>query len=325
MPITCLTWSTARYARAPRRDHADVAHRAARRGVGPLGWLVAAAGEHPRRSAAAAAPLRTALSPTSASRVYGHGPAAPGLTAHRVRVDYGRVRAVADVSVAFAAGRITALMGRGSGKSSLLWALRGSAHRRVPSACPTGDPRDLKPADRRRRWAGPQNATDLLYLESVAAEVPLRRRRLRHATGHTAALLETFAPASRPSATRATSRQASNSPLVLAVQLSAAPDALLLDEPTRGLTTYPAKAALTTTLRALAAQGHPVVVSTHDVEFVADCADEVVVPAEGELIAQARAPRWSPLHPRSPRNWPGPRPTPSISPSCSRLCPGGSR
>ncbi|MFN8031480.1 MAG: ATP-binding cassette domain-containing protein [Dermatophilaceae bacterium] len=237
----------------------------------------------------AAAPLRTALSLTSASRVYGHGPAAPGLTAHRVRVDYGRVRAVADVSVAFAAGRITALMGRnGSGKSSLLWALQGSGPRtggtvRLPDG---SDPRDLKPADRRRRVGlVPQNATDLLYLESVAAECHCADADYGHATGHTAALLETFAPGIPPERHPRDLSAGQQLALVLAVQLSAAPDALLLDEPTRGLD-YPAKAALTTTLRALAAQGHPVVVSTHDVEFVADCADEVVVLAEGELIAQ---------------------------------------
>ena len=257
----------------------------------------------------AAAPLRTALSHTSASKVYvtsstvdpaggdlnpasrgyGQGPAAPGLTAHRVRVDYGRVRAVADVSVAFAAGRITALMGRnGSGKSSLLWALQGSGPRtggtvRLPDG---SDPRDLKPAERRRRVVlVPQNASDLLYLESVAAECHCADADSGHATGHTAALLETFAPGIPPERHPRDLSAGQQLALVLAVQLSAAPDVLLLDEPTRGLD-YPAKAALTTTLRALAAQGHPVVVSTHDVEFVADCADEVVVLAEGELIAQ---------------------------------------
>ena len=66
--------------------------------------------------------------------------------------------------------------------------------------------------------------------------------------------------------------------LVLAVQLTADPPVLLLDEPTRGLDPT-AKAALSRVLRGLAARGRSVVVSTHDVEFVAECADRVVVMA----------------------------------------------
>ncbi len=59
---------------------------------------------------------------------------------------------------------------------------------------------------------------------------------------------------------------------------------LLLDEPTRGLDPT-AKAALSRVLRGLAARGRSVVVSTHDVEFVAECSDRVVVLAGGEVVA----------------------------------------
>ena len=38
-------------------------------------------------------------------------------------------------------------------------------------------------------------------------------------------------------------------------------------------------------LRGLAARGRSVVVSTHDVEFVAESADRVVVLADGEVVA----------------------------------------
>ena len=62
---------------------------------------------------------------------------------------------------------------------------------------------------------------------------------------------------------------------------------LLLDEPTRGLD-YPAKAVLAEMLRELAADGHAVLVATHDVEFVAEAADEVVVLAEGEVVSPGR-------------------------------------
>ena len=73
--------------------------------------------------------------------------------------------------------------------------------------------------------------------------------------------------------------------LVLAIQLAAAARVLLLDEPTRGLD-YPAKHALThARCDELAADGHSVVIATHDVEFVAAAADRVVVMAEGEIVA----------------------------------------
>jgi energy-coupling factor transporter ATP-binding protein EcfA2 len=77
--------------------------------------------------------------------------------------------------------------------------------------------------------------------------------------------------------------------LVLAVQLRADPPVLLLDEPTRGLD-YPAKRALTAMLDALAAEGRAVLVSTHDVEFVASAADRVVVLADGDIVADGPTP-----------------------------------
>ena len=71
---------------------------------------------------------------------------------------------------------------------------------------------------------------------------------------------------------------------MLAIQLTAAPEVLLLDEPTRGLD-YQAKQALLGILRTLAGEGCSVLVATHDVEFVAAVADRVLVLAEGELVA----------------------------------------
>jgi energy-coupling factor transport system ATP-binding protein len=59
---------------------------------------------------------------------------------------------------------------------------------------------------------------------------------------------------------------------------------LLLDEPTRGLD-YGAKRRLRDTLRELAVRGRSVLLSTHDVEFVADVAHRVVVMADGEVVA----------------------------------------
>src|SRR5690606_36792793 len=72
--------------------------------------------------------------------------------------------------------------------------------------------------------------------------------------------------------------------LVLAVMMTTPGEVILLDEPTRGLD-YNAKSELADTLRDLAQDGCAVVVTTHDVEFVADYATRVVVIAEGEIVA----------------------------------------
>ncbi|MDT0551460.1 AAA family ATPase, partial [Streptomyces lonegramiae] len=72
--------------------------------------------------------------------------------------------------------------------------------------------------------------------------------------------------------------------LVLAIQLTAAPRVLLLDEPTRGLD-YRAKSQLIAMVDELAAEGRSVVISSHDVEFAARAADGVVVLAEGDIVA----------------------------------------
>jgi energy-coupling factor transport system ATP-binding protein len=47
---------------------------------------------------------------------------------------------------------------------------------------------------------------------------------------------------------------------------------------------YGAKTRLVASLRSLAADGHAVLVATHDVELVAELADRVVVIADGELV-----------------------------------------
>ena len=72
--------------------------------------------------------------------------------------------------------------------------------------------------------------------------------------------------------------------LVLAIILTARPRVIALDEPTRGLD-YTAKDELASILQDLAADGHGVIVATHDVEFVAGVADEVVVMAAGEVVS----------------------------------------
>ncbi|NCC37329.1 MAG: ATP-binding cassette domain-containing protein [Chloroflexia bacterium] len=62
------------------------------------------------------------------------------------------------------------------------------------------------------------------------------------------------------------------------------PGGLLLDEPTRGLD-YEAKAMLGKLLHQWSREGSAIIVVSHDVEFVAEIADRVLILGKGGLIA----------------------------------------
>lgn len=219
------------------------------------------------------------------------------LSAERIVVRYGPVTAVREVDLELRAYQVTALMGRnGSGKSSLLWALQGSGPRQGGSVRvvrgdgrPPKDPKRVAAAEA-RRLVGlvPQTPTDLLYLESVAQELAQSDLESAREAGPTARrILDRLAPGIPDDTHPRDLSEGQKLALVLAIQLAAAPRVVLLDEPTRGLD-YQAKEALTGIVAALAAEGRTVVVSTHDVEFVASAADRVVVLAEGEIVADGR-------------------------------------
>jgi energy-coupling factor transport system ATP-binding protein len=236
----------------------------------------------------AAGALRAGLAGREPVLVRTDGPTAEAaLTARRLVVRYGDLVAVREVDLELRAGQVGALMGRnGSGKSSLLWALQGSGPRQAGSVRVRGaDPQQLSAAEA-RRLVGlvPQTPTDLLYLDTVAAELGQADRESTRPAGTARQLLDRLSPgiADQPHPRDLSAGQQLS--LVLAIQLTAAPDVLLLDEPTRGLD-YRAKRALLGILRTLAAEGSSVLVSTHDVEFVAAAADRVLVLAEGELVA----------------------------------------
>ncbi len=204
----------------------------------------------------------------------------PLLRARRLSVVHGAVAAVRDLDLDLVPGRVTALMGRnGCGKSSLLWALQGTGTLRSGRVEIDGlDPSTL-PAPRRPAVVGllPQSPADLLYLETVAEECSTAGPRARP-------VLDSLAPGIPDAQHPRDLSEGQRLALALAIVLSTDPPVLLLDEPTRGLD-YAAKARLAELLRAIAADARSVLVATHDVEFVALCADDVVVMAEGEVVS----------------------------------------
>ena len=244
----------------------------------------------------AATTLRAELAGAGTAGPTPEGDRPERLVASAVSVSHGTVPAVRSVDLTLRGGEVAVLMGRnGSGKSSLLWALHGSGPRsRGTVAVVTADGTRVDPATEsprtRRGHVGlvPQSAPDLLYLDSVGAECHQADHESAARPGRTRATLERLAPGIPDDHHPRDLSEGQQLALVLAIQLAAAPGALLLDEPTRGLD-YPGKAALAELLRNLASGGTALAVATHDVEFAATVADRVVVLAEGTVVADGPA------------------------------------
>ncbi|MBV7248584.1 ABC transporter ATP-binding protein [Streptomyces sp. MW-W600-10] len=229
------------------------------------------------------------------ARILGRGPAAPATPAAAdpvTRVDglgvrRGRVEALRRVTLTVAPGETVALMGRnGAGKSTLLGALVGMIEPtagtvRVGGLAPARtDPRAMV----RRVGLVPQEPRDLLYADTVAAECAAADRDAGAAEGTCRALVSELLPGVGDDTHPRDLSEGQRLALALALVLTGRPPLLLLDEPTRGLD-YAAKARLVGVLRGLAAEGHAIVLATHDVELAAELAHRVVILADGEVVA----------------------------------------
>ncbi|MFT3875565.1 MAG: ATP-binding cassette domain-containing protein [Propioniciclava sp.] len=203
-----------------------------------------------------------------------------------LRVAYGATVAVNGVSLDLHGGEVTCLMGRnGAGKSSLLWAMQGGTPSTGTVTVDGTDPRPLPAAAARALISlVPQTAADLLYLPRVADELAQADRESGRPAGTAAALLAELGADLAPDADPRDLSEGQRLSLVLAIQLAASPGVLALDEPTRGLD-YAMKDRLAVILAGLAARGHAVVVSTHDVEFAATATQRTIVMADGDIIA----------------------------------------
>ncbi|MEU9349614.1 ATP-binding cassette domain-containing protein [Streptomyces griseoloalbus] len=202
-----------------------------------------------------------------------------------------RVQALRHVDLTVTPGETIALMGRnGAGKSTLLSTLVGLVEPSSGSVR-TGDaiPHRTRPRDLVRRVGlVPQEPRDLLCADTVAAECAAADDDAGATPGTCRALLSELLPQVADGTHPRDLSEGQRLTLALAVVLTARPPLLLLDEPTRGLD-YAAKARLVTILRGLAAEGHAIIMATHDVELAAELAHRVVLLAEGEVIADGPA------------------------------------
>ena len=247
------------------------------------------------------APLRTALArldphtyqrlPIDASSKESDSTERSGLVIHNLSVSFGPHLAVHNLSAILAAGQVTVIMGRnGSGKSSLLWALAGVQPLTSGTFAVNGTPLHNLAAKKVRDYIRlvPQTATDLLYLPTVELECQAADRESGANPGSCMDILNTLVDKVDPAWHPRDLSEGQKLCLVLAIQLTVHPQVIVLDEPTRGLD-YPAKRALSLMLTRMAAEGQVVGVVTHDVEFAAEVADQIIVMATGEVIQSDEA------------------------------------
>ncbi|MGQ4485602.1 ABC transporter ATP-binding protein [Streptomyces sp. SAS_281] len=212
---------------------------------------------------------------------------APAARVERLGVRRGRVEALRRVSLTVGAGETVALMGRnGAGKSTLLGALVGMVEPTSGTVLTGGLPPHRTPPREMVRRVGlvPQEPRDLLYADTVAAECAAADADAGAEPGSCRALVSELLPGVGDDTHPRDLSEGQRLALALALVLTARPPLLLLDEPTRGLD-YAAKARLVGVLRALAAEGHAIVLATHDVELAAELAHRVVILADGEVVA----------------------------------------
>ncbi len=204
----------------------------------------------------------------------------------RLVAAYGDLIALDRVSLELRRGEVVAVMGRnGAGKTTLLTHLVGLRRPAGGSVEVGGAPPYGRPGRALARLVGlvPQDPGRLLYGETVAEECATADREGGLPAGATVAALRGIAdldPGRHPHDLSEGERLS----VALALVLAAAPPLVLLDEPTRGLD-YAAKDRLVLAVRRLAAAGHCVVLSTHDVELAAALTTRTVVLADGEVVA----------------------------------------
>jgi energy-coupling factor transport system ATP-binding protein len=225
----------------------------------------------PPRPVVSAGPEAVSSAPTTAAPP---DQAARNTVAVRdLRFRYGE-RLVLDIpDLAFPGGTVTALTGdNGAGKSTLCRVLTGLATPRSGSVLFGGTP--ARGAERRARsFLVMQDVHRQLFAETVLVEVTTGR-------GHRTDVdpmvllekldLDGFADR-HPMSLSGGQKQR----LVVASALAADSTLVVFDEPTSGVD-YRHMQAVSSLIRDLAARGVAVVVVSHDLEFIADCADRVV-------------------------------------------------
>jgi energy-coupling factor transporter ATP-binding protein EcfA2 len=214
----------------------------------------------------------------------------PLMNIDRLWFSYGARAALRDINMNINRGEFIAIMGRNaSGKTTLVKQMNGLLR-------PVRGKVTLNGVDTRKysiaelsRWVGYvfQNPNDLLFADTVEEEIAfsLKNRGAppEEIDKSVERMLERFRLTDYRKSYPRNLSGGEKQRLALASVLVTGPGIIVLDEPTRGMD-YALKQELTGFLTDYCKSGHTVVMVTHDVETVADCAERVILLSEGRVV-----------------------------------------
>jgi energy-coupling factor transport system ATP-binding protein len=202
-----------------------------------------------------------------------------------VGVELGGRKVLHEIDLTLRTGELVAIMGRnGSGKTTLLRTIAGLQSASAGSVMTLDlNMRSHGPADLNGGVGYlPQQASTLFFREQVGQELTNGRR----LDAESRAILAHFGLGDKATSHPLDLSGGERERAALATVLARHPRLVLLDEPTRGMDAW-RKAELARHLRHITTEGTTVLLVTHDVELVAECADRVVMLAEGSVLSDA--------------------------------------
>jgi ABC-2 type transport system ATP-binding protein len=201
-----------------------------------------------------------------------------------LKKSYGAVEALRGIDLSIRRGGLVGILGpNGAGKTTLVETIEGL---RTPTAGrvtvlgldPATQPREVK------ERIGVQLQTTMLQTELKAIEVLRIYAALYRKARPPRDVLAAVGLSEKASARVGTLSGGQKQRLALALALVHDPEIVLLDEPTTGLDPG-ARRALHEVVRALAAEGRTVVLTTHYIEEAEALCDRVVVVRAGRIVA----------------------------------------
>jgi len=214
----------------------------------------------------------------------------PLLNIDKLWFSYGERAVLRDIKVTFNKGEFIAIMGRNaSGKTTLVKHLNGLLRPNKGRVILDGiDTRQYSVAELSCQVGYVfQNPNDHLFADTVEEEVAFSLRNQGMAQDNIDESVERMLNWFRLTRYRKSyPRDLSGGEkqrLALASILVTSPRILILDEPTRGMD-YALKMELMTFLADYCQCGNTVIMVTHDVETVAECADRVILLSEGGVV-----------------------------------------
>ena len=212
--------------------------------------------------------------------------ATPAIAARGLTKSFDGMTAVDDLSFEVVPGRVTAFVGpNGAGKSTTLRMLVGLVTPDAGTASILGMP--YGSLDRPTATVGAVlDATSFHPLRSGRDHLRVMAAASGFDDGRVDDVLDEVGLAAAAGRKAGKYSLGMRQRLGLAGALLGDPDVLILDEPSNGLDPHGIR-WLRTTLKAFAAQGRAVLVSTHLLGEIAETADDVIVIDRGRLVAAA--------------------------------------